>query len=394
MRSSLLAAAALAALSSCARHAPQSTATQPTAPAMEVASANVAPPAAPLPAAQGAPAMLKGDHVVGAGRALDNLTVFPITSKNQVDVGPVRTLDDALAKHEAEVREMGATGGDGPAQQLNRAQFGGGAQVNTLIIENTGTVPIFVLAGTIVKGGQQDRQIGQDFIVGAHKTVPVDAFCVEHGRWTVDRNGVATGGKFGTMQQLAPSSVRAAGQYDQNQSEVWSKVGEVNKANRKEAATGTLMATMDDGEVARKRADLASRVNLVLTAAPSDPVVGFAYAVDGKVRGARWFANHRIFELYRPTLANTAAVDALTAQAEAAASGQPRSPAPAVAPAAVSDFVSGIEEAKLKDERRTQADNVNEYRETDKGYGSSTVAKPAASPAAPPVHFSDDFVSK
>jgi hypothetical protein len=129
--------------------------------------------------------------------------------------------------------------------------------------------------------------------------------------------------------------------------------------------------------------------------APSDAVVGFAYAVDGKVRGARWFANHRIFELYRSTLANTAAVDALTAQAEAAANGSPPVATPPVAPTAVSDFVVAIEEAKVKDARATRADNVNEYRETDKGYGSRTVAKPpAAAPAAAPVDFSDDFIAK
>ena len=60
-------------------------------------------------------------------------------------------------------------------------------------------MPIFVLAGTIVKGGNPKQ------------TSPVDAFCVEHGRWNGNRDGRATAGHFGTSEVLATSKVRAAG---------------------------------------------------------------------------------------------------------------------------------------------------------------------------------------
>jgi len=44
---------------------------------------------------------------------LGNLVVYPITSKSQVDAGPLVLLDDALAKEDAEVRETDASGSVG-----------------------------------------------------------------------------------------------------------------------------------------------------------------------------------------------------------------------------------------------------------------------------------------
>ena len=58
------------------------------------------------------------------------------------------------------------------------------------------------------RGGKQDRQIAQDFVIGAKETVDVQAFCVEHGRWNPERDGKSTGGSFSASGMLAPSSVR------------------------------------------------------------------------------------------------------------------------------------------------------------------------------------------
>jgi hypothetical protein len=319
---------------------------------------------------------LPGGHEVSTGGAFGNLTVFAITAKNQRDVGQVTTLDDALARGAAEVREVSD-----------------GGQVNQLSIVNKGSVPIFVLAGTIVKGGNQDRQIGQDFIVGANQSVPVDAFCVEHGRWSGERGGVTTGGKFGTMSQLANSSVRAAGQYQKNQSQVWGKVAETNATAKKSATSGTLMATLDDAEIKKRRDSLvASARGAIDGTSPSDSVVGFAYAIDGRVRGVRWFVNHKVFLLFEKTLLNTAAIDAITAGASGASGASGRATA---SPSDVASFVAAVEKESVKEKRATAAQNNNEYKESDKAYGSKAVMKPPASaPKAAPIEFSTDYLSK
>jgi hypothetical protein len=348
-------------------------------------SASASSPASAGAPGAGSPAVAGDGRAFGAPRAFDNLTVLPVLSKKQEDIGPIMTLDAALAKGVASVHEIGADqGGAAPA-----------AQVNALVIENKGKVPIYVLAGTIVKGGKQDRQIGEDFIVGALQTVPVDAYCVEHGRWATQREGVATGGQFGVVGLLTDSRVRTAAEYGKDQGEVWSKVDQVNAANKKQAPSGTLLASVDAGDLAARRTALARKVEDYLgSVQPADDVVGFAYAVDGKVRSVRWFASHQVFVLFRPTLVGTAAMEAITAQSAAASSGKPPTPPPAVAAKDVAAFVDQVESAKLDEQRATPALNVNEVRHTKDGYGTSTKLKPpAAQPTAAPKPVSTSVTS-
>lgn len=186
-------------------------------PDVSVAGGNgpTAPMPLPAPSHPGGPAYAPAaadDRLFGSPTVLGNLVVYPVTSKAQVDVGPLVSLDDALAKGQAEVRENN-----------------GGGTVNQLVIENKGTVPVFVIAGTVVKGGNQDRQIGQDFIIEPKKETPVDAFCVEHGRWNGQRNGQYTSGRFDSSGVVATSKVRAAGQYKKSQSELWSNVSSTTR---------------------------------------------------------------------------------------------------------------------------------------------------------------------
>jgi hypothetical protein len=346
--------------------------------------------AAPDPAAKGShpielPGTPLGDsHSVGEARVVDNLALFPIYARELEDLGKFTTLDAALERKSADVREIGAEGGSGDLQN---------ARVGFLVIENKGSLPILVLAGTVVKGGKQDRQIGQDFIIGAGETAPVDAFCVERGRWTGTREGSATEGKFATVKLLAGSDVRAAGQYERDQGKVWDKVGSTNAASGKQKPSGTLLATLDDEELAKKREDLARRADALLDQVPlADHVVGVGYAVDGEVQGVRWFMNHDLYALYEETLLATAAVDAMTASARAKAEGKAAAGG-AAAPQAVVDFVTSIRKGQVE-ERATEAENVNAYRFSDDGYGAETRMKGAPAPGAKPKAVTSDFLKK
>lgn len=355
-----------------------------------------------------------GDGIfVGKGTTHGNLTVFPILAKTQTDVGPLVSLHDAIDKGDAEVRELDAGGAipndDAPSEAAQQGSEqvqmnGGGAQVGTLAIDNRGDVPVYVLAGTIVKGGKQDRQVGQDFIIGKKTTVPIDAFCVEHGRWNENRGGQATGGKFTAVEQLANKDVRVAGQYKSDQNEVWSKVSAVNEANKKQSASDSLLATADDAEIKKKRDVLSVQIAKDLAAVePQGAVVGYAYAIDGEVKGVRWFAHHRVFALFRDLLVNSVIVDAITA--EAATTGTTTKVASAELVAA---FVDEAKKATSAPEvRATKGDNVNEYAESAEAYQSTTtfefaddaaegVVMPAgkSKPPKKKVKMSVDFVKK
>jgi hypothetical protein len=246
-----------------------------------------------------------------------------------------------------------------------------------------------VLAGTVIKGGNQDRQIGQDFIIGAKKKVPVDAYCVEHGRWESEREGEATGGKFTAVGGLAPTKVRAAGQYKENQQEVWGAVAKINQENSVSSESDTLAATLDDKRVAAERSALAAEVKKLLAARPQEQLVGIAWAVDGKVRAARWFMSQKLFSMYRDSLVDTAALEAVTARQAARAAGKPTVTREVTAQAVVA-FVREIDRV-ASEKKATAADNVNEYRKGAKGAASRAMMRPA--PKAPPAPVTTDYAA-
>lgn len=395
-------------------------------PSPSLAPADPIRPKPPAPAAEApAPSAHEGDTrpSFGGPAVIDRVAIYPITLAAQEEIGPVIPLDEALARGSAEVREVGAEGAGAPEAAINppaptgrdarreqrrergalpeqRPQEGepavqqrqlgeGGATVNTLVIENKGDVPIFVLAGTVVKGGKQDRQIGQDFIVQARQTLPVDAFCVEQGRWNAERQGALTGGRFAAAPVLATSKVRAAGQYKKNQQEVWSEVAKTNGAHQKSADSGTLLATLDDADVARRMDALSDRIEGALAAVtPAEHLVGFAWAIDGRIQGVRWFAHRSLFAIARSQLVKTAAVDALTAEAGGAAAPEVKVPAATE----VAAFVTDIEAQTAVEKRTTEGANDNEYRESERGWGAKTVLKAQAGKKERAVAF--DYLAK
>ncbi len=355
-------------------------------------------------------------HSAGDPIRLDNLVIFPIYSSVHEDVGEFETLAEAIAGGRAVVREVGADPTPPPRpppqqsrgkrllrrllgaeEQLEQVQVqdqvlvgAGGATVGTLVIQNTGNKAILVLAGTVVKGGKQDRQVGQDFVVGPKQTVPVDAFCVEHGRWDAQREGEATGGQFGSVGILANRSVRMAGQYKKDQGKVWENVAKVNNDNSKSAATGTLMATMDDPEVKARMERLTAAAIKAMDALPDHTrVAGLAYAVDGRVHGARWFVNHDMYLKFRPVLLSTMAMEAITGQNVAKTQGKPLVMTK-VPPETVRAFVDELRKEKVRETAATKGMNTNAYRENEEGYSSECVIEVKGKK----IQFSMDFLAK
>src|SRR5437899_154201 len=149
----------------------------------------------------------------------ENISIFPVVSSSNQDTSPFLTLEEGLATGEVLVREQGSEG-------LARSRGGRpvyipqptGASVNQLALINRSKRPLLLLAGELVSGGKQDRVIGKDRIVpvGA-PPLPLDVFCVEHGRWTGSSQFAAAG-------TIVHPSVRERAAVDQKQNEVWNAV--------------------------------------------------------------------------------------------------------------------------------------------------------------------------
>jgi len=148
----------------------------------------------------------------------ENISIFPVVSSYSQDTSPFLTLEEGLATGEVVVAERGSEG-------LSRTRDGRpiyipqpNASVNQLVLINRSHRPLLLLAGELVSGGKQDRVIGKDRIVPASgPPLPLDVFCVEHGRWT----GVA---QFSAAKTIVHPSVRERAAVDKKQTEVWDSV--------------------------------------------------------------------------------------------------------------------------------------------------------------------------
>jgi hypothetical protein len=150
----------------------------------------------------------------------ENISVFPVVSTYSQDTSPFLTLEEGLSSGEVVVREQGSEemvrGRDG--RPVYVPQYNTGARVNQLVLINRSRRPLLLLAGELVSGGKQDRVIGKDRIVPAGAPpLPLNVFCVEHGRWT----GVS---QFAAANTIVHPSVRERAAVDQKQEEVWDAV--------------------------------------------------------------------------------------------------------------------------------------------------------------------------
>src|SRR5262245_29704782 len=113
----------------------------------------------------------------------DNMSVSFVRGPSTPGPVPL-TLNEALLKSTVTVFETG--------------------NVNELKIENTGSEDVFVQAGDIVKGGQQDRVLTISLLVPAKSgQIPIGAFCVEHGRWSA--RGKEDVKRFASAEKAVPS---------------------------------------------------------------------------------------------------------------------------------------------------------------------------------------------
>jgi ARG and Rhodanese-Phosphatase-superfamily-associated Protein domain len=266
----------------------------------------------------------------------ENLIIFPIVSSQSADTSAFLTLDEALAAGDAVVTEQGSDilrrtrdgrlpGGTAPWQ-------GDGAQVNQLVLINRGKKPLVLLAGEVISGGKQDRVIGKDRIVpvGA-EPLPLDVFCVEHGRWNV----AAT--KFAAAKMMAHPSVRERAAVDQDQSGVWAAVRNGTTAAmasarpnavapalspnaladlaRDAAPTGSYVKLYGSRQVAGSVENFANEMEKRFARAKSnlkgEHVVGVVVAYGGEVAWSDVFASPQLFEGYWPKLLRSYVVEAL-----------------------------------------------------------------------------------
>jgi hypothetical protein len=293
-------------------------------------------------AATGPTGVRVGDFTLSGPQTHDNLSVFLIHGEDRLEGKTFLTLQEALAAKKAVVHETG--------------------DVNRLEVENQATdVEVFVQSGDVVKGGRQDRVIAFDLVLPPKSgKVPVIAFCVDQNRWqrrgkeAVRQFGSSTvqlpskslkllggqygqlGGQVGMQGGTSSQLVQPGGQLGQlggqfglrggmggqlgqlggqfgGQGGVWVEITALQQKLRKNAGArfsgNSLQLTLEN----RKVQEAVGRYVKKLSAAPDGQkdVIGFAFAINGKVNSAEVYASSALFRKLWPKLLKASATEAL-----------------------------------------------------------------------------------
>ncbi|HEY9760591.1 MAG TPA: DUF6569 family protein [Oculatellaceae cyanobacterium] len=227
-----------------------------------------------------------------------NLSVFMIHGKDQIQGQTYLTLQEALDQKKVVVHETG--------------------NVNNLSIDNLCGSVVFIQGGDIVKGGRQDRTMQQDMLLQPNqKNVALPAFCVEHGRWS-GRGSESDKNFESANYALAGKQIKLAAKQANNQSDVWaavsnaqSKLGRVlAKPVEATASPTSYELTLENKDV--KQATTKIVQDLQKIGESDKDVVGYAFAINGKINSADVYASHDLFRKLWPKMLNASAVEAVT----------------------------------------------------------------------------------
>ena len=226
-----------------------------------------------------------------------NLTVFLVHGKDKIKGQTFLTLEEALFQKKVIVRET--------------------REVNQLSIENISREEIYVQSGDIVKGGQQDRMLVVDLILPPHSgVIPIAAFCVEHGRWSQRGNEEVT--IFNSSSNtVASREVKLAAKLKSSQSDVWREVSVAQdklSANVGQRVNGA--ASPSSFELALENKDVQKTADSYINALTGivngkQDVIGYVFAINGKVNSADVYASNALFKKLWPKLLKASAIEAV-----------------------------------------------------------------------------------
>jgi hypothetical protein len=225
-----------------------------------------------------------------------NLTVFLIHGKDQT-TKTFLTLQEALAQKKVKVYET--------------------KDVNELAIRNLSNQDIYVQSGDIVRGGEQDRMISMDFIVPPRSgRMPIAAFCVESGRW--NKRGNEQAAVFSSSENsVATKELKLAAKSENSQEAVWQNVSLAqDKLSRNvggnvssPVSSSSLELSIENSKVKETSAAYIKQLAGILK--NKHDVIGYVFAINGKVNSADVYASRALFAKLWPKLLKASAVEAI-----------------------------------------------------------------------------------
>jgi hypothetical protein len=241
----------------------------------------------------------KGYYVTGS-HTHKNLSVYFIHNRAQVKKADYVSLEEALDKGIVQVNETG--------------------DVNNLTAENLSSrYHVFIQSGDIVKGGKQDRTIGQDVVLAPKSgKVALSAFCVEQGRWQ-SRGSEEVAQFSSSKKSLSSKELKIATKKAKSQSEVWKAVEkEQDKLSRKlgksvksGVSDTSLQLTLEDEDLQKASQAYGKAISPI--GFKDKDIVGYAYTINGTFIAADIYESNDLFKKIWTKALDAAAYEAVAA---------------------------------------------------------------------------------
>jgi hypothetical protein len=307
-----------------------------------------------------------GEYRLTGPLVSENLAAYFIHGNSSAEPVPL-TLQEAMAKDRVRVYETGS--------------------VNELAVENHGDEAVFIQAGDIVKGGKQDRSLTVSLVLPSHsERIPIASFCVEPGRWAqrgredvkqfssaaaampsreakLAMKAPAAGPSAAERQLASDPSHRPAAETSERQYRIWDFVARINRElrNSLDSSGGAQMPVPNSLQTALEDEKLKQAqqafVDRLRPEGEKDPdIIGYVFAVNGKLNSADVYSSNALFRKMWPKLLAASATEAIANRGAAA------DPAPSIE--AVRAFTNRAEQGKASVIELTKQARL-ETRETD-----------------------------
>jgi hypothetical protein len=228
----------------------------------------------------------------------ENLTIFLIHGKDALPGKKFLTLQEALEQKKLVVHET--------------------KNVNELAVENVSAeAEVFIQAGDIVKGGQQDRTVAYDLIVSARSgKVPLPAFCVEAGRW--QGRGSENASTFSSSTIYCNCrGLRLSFQGSRDQAKVWEKVRDaqdklaktVGGSVKSKDSPTSLQLTLEDQKILENLDQCTKELGKIVDG--QKDAIGYVVIINGAVQLADVYPSADFLAKVWPRVLKGSAVDAL-----------------------------------------------------------------------------------
>jgi len=246
-----------------------------------------------------------------------NLRLLPVTAtaefiEQNEPLANYQSLGEAMNKERFRITEKKPYG-----------RFTDEEAVNALTVQNKSEEAVFLMAGEVVQGGNQDRVIAQDMLIPPATITDIRVFCVEKGRWTPRAEEVEESNSknnrpiaFSGYYNVASNDIRRTVKHSKNQQEVWDKVGKVTSVHNATATTGTYAALENSDSYTALRNEYLRFFKDKLD--QREKVVGMVAVSGNEIIGADVFGHPELFKKQYEALLHSYITEAITSGAEPA----------------------------------------------------------------------------